>query len=146
MQSKTFLYALTASFFWGLAPKFGKIGLVKADPTVALTLRSFVISFILLFWAVATGHLGDIHVLVTSKAGLLIAAEGICASLLGHLAYYYAIKSGDVSKMVPVASAFFGFVLKRRGNRNSRGSAMSREVILILARKPSTGPAIQKLL
>jgi len=26
--------------------------------------------------------------------------------LLGHLAYYYAVKYGDVSKMVPVISSF----------------------------------------
>lgn len=31
MQSKVFLFALAASFFWGLAPIFGKIGLVKVD-------------------------------------------------------------------------------------------------------------------
>jgi len=80
--------------------------LVKVDPTVALTFRSFVISFILLFWAIATGHLDDIYSLATSKAGLFIAAEGICASLLGHLAYYYAVKFGDVSRMVPVVAAF----------------------------------------
>jgi transporter family protein len=106
MQSKVFLFALAASFFWGLAPIFGKIGLVKVDPTVALTFRSFVISFILLFWAISTGHLRDIYALAASKAGIFIAAEGICASLLGHLAYYYAIKYGDVSRMVPVTSSF----------------------------------------
>lgn len=64
------------------------------------------ISFILLFWAVATGHLSGVYSLVTSKAGLFIAAEGICASLLGHLAYYYTVKYGDVSKMVPVTASF----------------------------------------
>ena len=55
MQSKAFLFALTTSFFWGLAPVFSKIGLVKPDPTVALAFRSLVISAILLFWAIATG-------------------------------------------------------------------------------------------
>ena len=106
MQSKAFLFALITSFFWGLAPIFGKIGLVKADPTIALTFLSFVISFILLFWATATGNLKGIYPLVTSKAGIFIAAEGICASLLGHLAYYYAIKYGDASRLVPVTASF----------------------------------------
>ena len=106
MQSKTLLFALAASFFWGLGPIFAKMGLTRTDPTVALAFRSFVIGFILLFWAIATGHFGDVCSLATSKAGLLIAAEGICASLLGHLAFYYAIKSGEVSRMVPVVSSF----------------------------------------
>jgi transporter family protein len=106
MQSKAFLFALITSFFWGLAPILGKIGLVKADPTTALTFRSFVISFILLFWAAATGNLKDIYTLAIGRAGIFIAAEGICASLLGHLAYYYAIKYGDASKLVPVTASF----------------------------------------
>ncbi len=106
MQNRTLLFALTASFFWGLAPIFGKIGLTKADPAVALAFRSFVITLILLFWAIATGHMGDVYALATSKTGLFIATEGICASLLGHLALYYAIKYGDVSKIVPVTSSF----------------------------------------
>ena len=107
MQSKVFLFALATSFFWGVAPIFSKIGLKgTVDPTVALTLRSFVISFILLFWVITTGNLNEIYSLVTSKAGLFIAAEGICASLLGHLAYYYAVKYGDVSKVVPVTASF----------------------------------------
>ena len=106
MQSKAFLFALITSFFWGLAPIFSKIGLVKPDPTVALAFRSLVISVILLFWAIVTGHLGSIYSLAISKSGIFIAAEGICASLLGHLAYYYAIKYGDVSKLVPVTASF----------------------------------------
>ncbi|MBM3238201.1 hypothetical protein FJZ31_18065 [Candidatus Poribacteria bacterium] len=106
MQSKAFLFALVASIFWGLAPIFGKLGLVKVEPTVALTLRSFVISFVLLVWVITTGNLNDLYSLVTSKSGIFIAAEGIFASLLGHLAYYYAVKYGDVSKMTPVVSSF----------------------------------------
>ena len=106
MQSKAFLFALVVSFLWGVAPIFGKVGLVKVEPTVALAFRSFVISFILLFWAIFTGHLDEIYSLATSKAGLFIVAEGICASLLGHLAYYYALKYGEASKMVPVTASF----------------------------------------
>ena len=33
-------------------------------------------------------------------------AGGICAALLGHLAYYYALKLGDVSLVSPVIAAF----------------------------------------
>ena len=106
MHSRAFLFALVTSFFWGLAPVFSKIGLVQADPTIALAWRSLVVSFFLLLWAVVTGNLGGIHALMLSKAGVFIAAEGICASLLGHLAYYYALKYGDVSRLVPVAASF----------------------------------------
>lgn len=107
MSAKVFIFALIAAFFWGIAPIFGKLGLVKTeDPTVALAFRSFVISIILLVWAGVTTNIGQLVSLATSKSGMFIAAEGIMASLLGHLAYYYAIKSGDVSKAVPITSSF----------------------------------------
>ena len=31
---------------------------------------------------------------------------GICAALLGQLAYYYALKFGDISQVTPIAAAF----------------------------------------
>lgn len=40
------------------------------------------------------------------KLGLFLISEGILASLLGQLVYYYALKEGAASRMVPVASAF----------------------------------------
>jgi transporter family protein len=35
----------------------------------------------------------------------LLATEGILASLIGHFAYYWAQKTGDLSRVVPVAAA-----------------------------------------
>lgn len=106
MSTKTFIFVLVAALFWGIAPIFGKLGLAKPDPTVALVFRSFVVSLILLIWAVVTTNIGQVVSLAISKSGMLIAAEGIMASLLAQLAYYYVLKSGDVSKVVPVTSSF----------------------------------------
>ncbi len=36
----------------------------------------------------------------------MLAGEGILASLLGHFAYYYALKYGEASKVVPLISAY----------------------------------------
>ena len=106
MQAKALLFALTTSLLWGAAPILGKLGLVKADPTVALVLRSFTITLILAIWAALSGRLPEVEALLSTRAGALIAAEGILASLLGHLAYYYALKYGKASSVVPVASTF----------------------------------------
>jgi bacterial/archaeal transporter family protein len=43
---------------------------------------------------------------VDLKSVAFIGLEGIFASLIGHFAYYYALKSGEVSKVVPITSAF----------------------------------------
>jgi len=111
MQAKAFLFALTTSFLWGTAPILGKLGLVGADPAVALVLRSFTITAILAVWAALSGNLPEVGSLLSSRAGALIAVEGILASLLGHLAYYYALKYGKASSVVPVASSFPLFAL-----------------------------------
>jgi len=44
---------------------------------------------------------------------IFIALEGICAALLGQLCYYYALKSGDASMVVPLIASFplFTFII-----------------------------------
>ncbi|HHW40260.1 MAG TPA: EamA family transporter [Syntrophomonadaceae bacterium] len=102
---KTFIFALIGMLFWGIAPIFGKMGLVQVNPNIALSMRSIVITAILLVWLLATGQAGSLAS-VTPKAWLFIGLEGVCASLLGHLAYYYAIKFGEVSQISPIMSGF----------------------------------------
>ena len=105
MKISPFVFALTTMICWGTAPLFGKAAMLRIDPWIGLALRSFIISFIMLIWAVAAGQ---IHRLFRMEAATwaLICGEGILASLLGHLAYFYAIKYGTISRVVPIASAF----------------------------------------
>lgn len=50
------------------------------------------------------------------SAGLILA-EGICAGLLGHFAYYYALKAGEVSYTVllarsaPIVTVILSYVI-----------------------------------
>lgn len=98
-------FALLTMLFWGVAPILGKIGLVKAPPFASLTLRSLVITVILVVIGLFTGQLGTVMQL-SHRSALFIAGEGIFASLLGHLAYFYALKGGQASQVVPITSAF----------------------------------------
>lgn len=100
-----FTFILLTIIFWGIAPIFGKIGLVKVEPVVGLAIRTFVISSILLVFCLFTGKLSNFNQ-VTYKDVFFIGAEGIFASLLGHFAYYYALKLGDVSKVSPLLATY----------------------------------------
>lgn len=111
MRGNAFFFALFAALCWGAAPIFGKLGLAKPSPAVALTFRSLIITLIMLIWTLAAAGLREVGSLFASKSGLFIAAEGILASLIGHLAYYYALKYGEASRMVPIASSFPLFAL-----------------------------------
>lgn len=107
MSSKAYPYllAMVTLIFWGIAPIFGKIGLVKISPMLGLAIRSFVISIIMLVMVFATGAYKEFGT-ITLKGFSFIALEGIFASLIGHFAYYYALKFGETSRVVPIASAF----------------------------------------
>ncbi|MBF7082457.1 EamA family transporter [Desulfallas sp. Bu1-1] len=102
---KAFTFALLTMVFWGLAPVFAKIGLIKADPFIGLALRTFVISGIILLYGILTGKLGGLAQL-DFRSAVFLAGEGIFASLLGHLAYYHALKLDETSRIVPIVAAF----------------------------------------
>ncbi|RLA82964.1 MAG: hypothetical protein DRG31_06715 [Deltaproteobacteria bacterium] len=111
MAGRAFTFALFAALCWGIAPIFGKMGLLKAEPSLALALRSFVVALVLLMWGVAGGWLKELGTLVGTREGVYIAIEGLLASFVGHLAYFYALKYGEASRMVPVTSSFPLFAL-----------------------------------
>ncbi|MDD3776065.1 MAG: EamA family transporter [Actinomycetota bacterium] len=100
-----YLLALITMFFWGIAPVFGKLGLAKVSPYIALVFRSLVVTVILLIVILVRGELRQLAA-IDLKSATFIGLEGIMASLLGHFAYYYALKLGETSRVVPITSAF----------------------------------------
>lgn len=100
-----YLMAGIAMVFWGIAPIFGKLGLGTMPPLAALTIRSLIISAILLVTVTITGQWGNIAG-ATAKDATYIALEGICAALIGQLAYYYALKFGEIGRVSPIVAAF----------------------------------------
>ncbi|HWR45112.1 EamA family transporter [Sporomusa sp.] len=104
MMNAYFLAGI-AMVFWGIAPIFGKLGLGEVQPLAALTIRSVIISLLLVVTVTVKGQWGLVTE-VTAKSAMYIGLEGICAALLGQLAYYFALKVGDVGRVSPVVAAF----------------------------------------
>jgi transporter family protein len=100
-----YLLAIIAMIFWGIAPIFGKIGLSKTSPLLGLAIRTFIISIILVIIIFATGTYKEFST-VSLRSVSFLALEGIFAALIGHFAYFYALKLGETSKVVPIVSAF----------------------------------------
>jgi bacterial/archaeal transporter family protein len=105
MVSNSMVFAFVAMLLWGLAPLLGKLGLGGLEPLAALTIRSGVITVILVAFVLATGKGGAV-MSAQPRDVLFICLEGLCAALLGQLAYYYALKYGELSKVTPVVAAF----------------------------------------
>lgn len=102
---KSLVFVLLTMLFWGMAPIFGKLGVTKSDPLFALALRSFIISAILLFVILAKGSPTGL-LQFDVKSAVFIAIEGVFASLIGHLFYYYSLKYGQITWVVPMIAAY----------------------------------------
>jgi len=98
-----FFLALFGMVCWGIAPIFAKIGLKNVDPLSGLLLRTVFASSLVCIWIIASGSFSKL-VEIPVSAWILIAAEAMLATLVGDLAYYAAIKKGNVSMVTIIMS------------------------------------------
>lgn len=99
------LFVLLTLLLWGIAPILEKAGLARLEPVVALSVRSFAISLLLLGFLGFSGNLGQIGG-ADWRAVLLVVIGGVVGALLGQISYYQALKFGEVSRIVPLVGAF----------------------------------------
>jgi len=100
------VWSFIAALFWGLGPIFAKLGLVKPDPLVALTIRNAGVLGILLIWLVCRGNLPGALSSADFKTCLLLVLEGASASVIAHFAYFKALKVGNLASVVPVTASY----------------------------------------
>lgn len=88
--------ALLGMLCWGLAPIFGKLGLAGVNPVTALSLRTFLAASMVLGWVVLNKNYNDFGN-IPPLFWVFIAIEAILATLVGDLAYFVALKHGNVN-------------------------------------------------
>ena len=100
-----FWWALVTAAVWGLVPLIEKLGLVRSDPTIGVFARSMgvligVVMFGLLWspWKALSQ--------LSARSFLLLALGGFLASFVGQLAFYHALKTGQVSSITPLAGTY----------------------------------------
>jgi len=138
---KPLLYALAGAALWGAAPIFGKLGLIRLDPVVALSVRSLAVAAAITGWAAFSGRLSG-PVSMDIRSVIFIGAEGLLASVLGHLAYFFALKHGEASRVAPVVAAYpvftLGIAIMALGERLTApklvGTAMVLAGVILLGR------------
>jgi len=96
---------MLTAFLWGLAPVFDKIGLDKASPIVALTIRTLVMTIGIGTFSLASGTWRDVLAL-ESRSFLFLVLAAVSAGLIGQLVYYYALKTGEPGKVVPLVATY----------------------------------------
>jgi len=98
-----FILAVLGTFCWGLAPLFGKLGLSQVNPLTALVLRTFLTAVMLTGWLTITGGFGEFRY-VPAKIWLFITFEALLATVLGDLAYFSALKFGNINDVTMIMS------------------------------------------
>ena len=103
-RKMVFLLALFGMICWGIAPVFAKIGLRNVDPLAGLVLRTIFASSVVSGWVIVSGSFSKISS-IPVNSWWLIGVEALLATLVGDLAYYAAIKKGDVSMVTIIMSS-----------------------------------------
>lgn len=99
-----FLLSLFGMVCWGVAPIFAKLALKNLNPIVGLIFRTLFAAGIVTCWSLVGGKFQQLKG-ITMNTWMLIAIEAILATLIGDLAYFAAIKKGDVSLVTIIMSS-----------------------------------------
>jgi bacterial/archaeal transporter family protein len=96
---------LVTMVLWGSTPLIEKLGLKDVDPLMGIFIRSLVITVILFVFYLFSGKLNELTK-ISVKNFSLFAASGIMAGLIGMWTYFYLLKEGMTSKIVPIAASY----------------------------------------
>ena len=100
-----FAWAVFTACIWGIVPLMEKTGLEGSPPSVGVVVRSFgvVMGLVVFGWALSPW---SVLRTVSWRSLFLLAGGGFLASFLGQLAFYQALKTGELSQVTPVAGAY----------------------------------------
>lgn len=101
-----FYWAVLTAFIWGLVPILEKLGLSKIEPFAGLLLRcGGVLLGAGVLIAVKREHLTQ-ALKADWKTIVFLVIGGLLASFIGQICFYKALRSGEVSRIVPIAGAY----------------------------------------
>jgi transporter family protein len=99
------LLLFVTMLFWGATPLLEKMGLKEVEPLTGILIRSGVITIVLLVIYLFNGRIHELTK-ISLRNYSLFAASGIMAGLVAMWTYYYLLKTGMTSKIVPIAAAY----------------------------------------
>jgi bacterial/archaeal transporter family protein len=99
------LLLFVTMLFWGATPLLEKLGLKEVEPLTGILIRSGTTSIVLLVVYLFNGRIHELTK-ISLKNYSLFAASGIMAGLVAMWTYYYLLKTGMTSKIVPIAASY----------------------------------------
>lgn len=98
-----FIYAFVGVLCLGLAPLFGKAALATVNPLTAFALRTMIAALLVAIWFGYSRGFSEFFSL-SPYFWITITIEAILAALLGDLAYFYALKHGNLNEVSIIMS------------------------------------------
>ena len=92
--------SLLSAFFAGVTATVSKIGLEKVDSNVGFAIQSVVILVLTWTYVLVSGKSRELTEIEPRKWGWLLLSGAI--TTCAYLAYFAAIKAGEVSRVAPV--------------------------------------------
>ncbi len=90
---------------WGTTPLMEKVALREVDPLIGVFLRSFAVVAVLAVVFLFTGRYHELA-RISTKNITLFAVSGLMAGLVAMWTYFYVLKSGMMSKIVPITASY----------------------------------------
>jgi len=90
---------------WGTTPLMEKVGLREVDPLIGVFLRSAAVVIVLAVVFLFSGRYSELA-RVSPKNLALFAGSGIMAGLVAMWTYFYVLKSGMMSQVVPITASY----------------------------------------
>ncbi len=101
-----FWWAVLAAVIWGIVPILEKLALIKVEPMVGLFYR--LIGGVLAIMIMGTLVLKPSQIRsVDPKSIVFLVIAGFLGSFVAVVAFYYGLKTGEVSLVVPVSGSFY---------------------------------------
>lgn len=97
------VFAFIGMICWGITPLFVKLGLRGVDPHIGLAIRTATTTIVLTGWMICDGSFSKLGQ-VSTTAIIFLILEAIVATFIGDLAYFAAIKHGEVSLVAIILS------------------------------------------
>lgn len=101
-----FYWALIAAVLWGVSPLLEKTGLKNADPLAGLFARSMGVVLGTIVLGLSIAGLEEKIRAMGLKSFLLIGCGGLIASIIAQIAFYQALKNGELGRVTAVAGAY----------------------------------------
>lgn len=103
---KSFYFALMTAVVWGIVPILEKMGLTKIAPIPGLIIRCFGVMIGAAILVIFNTQAFKIALKAEPRTIFFLVIGGFMASIVGQIFFYNALKSGEASRVVPIAGIY----------------------------------------